>query len=74
MRLNDINDINNASLHNDCVRMLKRPSRIKLVDSIMLKLFGEDTSKDTSQDTSQDINKYCLYEKILLFCKCNINN
>lgn len=52
-----------AVIHNETMRMLRRPSKISIVDEIMHTLF-------TKQD--KRCNNYSLYETILIFCGCNI--
>lgn len=52
-----------AVIHNECIRMLRRPSKLSIVDEIMHTLF-------TKQD-KRCINS-CFYEMILIFCGCNI--
>ena len=52
-----------AVIHNECIRMLRRPSKILIVDEIMHTLF-------TKQD--KRCNNSSIYEMILIFCGCNI--
>ena len=67
---------NNCSieLHNDCLRLLRRPKQKILIDSVMYKLFENDAElnykKCSKKNEKQKIN---LYETILtlLFCNCN---
>lgn len=52
-----------AVIHNECIRMLRRPSKTSIVDEIMHTLF-------TKQD--KRCNNSNIYEMILIFCGCNI--
>ena len=58
-------DIENL-LHNDCNRMLKRPSRIDLINEVMYKLFN--VQKTEINIKKKDLG--CL-EILLYICGCN---
>ena len=51
-------------LHQECITMLKRPSKILLVNEVTHKLFGS---------LKENNNKFEWY-KILLFCLCCYKN
>ena len=67
-----------ALLHNDCVRMLRRPSKSNIVDDIMYCLFKVEYISDynnpnnNSNNNINNINNKSLYESILEICGCNI--
>ena len=55
-----------AEIHIESMRMLRRPSKILIVDEIMHSLF-------TKQDKrNKRCNNSSFYEMILIFCGCNI--
>ena len=53
-------------LHNDCNRMLKRPSRINLVNEVMYKLFKIGKPKNDIREDSPNFLEILLY-----ICGCN---
>ena len=53
-------------LHNDCNRMLKRPSRIDLVNEVMHKLFNVCEPKNNIKEDSPTFLEILLY-----ICGCN---
>ena len=54
-----------AVIHNDCIRMLRRPSKLSIVDEIMHTLFNVEKQDKRCNNSS-------FYEMILIFCGCNI--
>ena len=67
-----------TDLHNDCINMLSKPKQKILIDSVMYKLFNNNNEVnykkyiEIKDEKIKEEKKISLYEKILLFCNCNI--
>lgn len=57
------NETEKIILHNDCVKMIKRPSKLCIINDVMNKLFN-------IKDYNKISKKYTLYESILIFFGC----
>ena len=55
-------------LHKDCSRMLKRPSKISLVNEVTYYLFGSFCESNNNNNNSNSNNNNFEWYKILLFC------
>ena len=58
-------------LHEDCNRMLRRPSKILLVNEITYTLFG--SINENNKKTKTNINKFDWYEILLIWFGCYKN-
>lgn len=59
-------------LHNDCMRMLRRPSKTSIVDDIMYTLFTiKQSNNESNNRDNRNYSKKSLYETILSICGCN---
>jgi len=58
-----------AVIHNESIRMLRRPSKTSIIDDIMHSLFNVNKQQG-KQDKKN--NNSSFYEVILMFCGCNI--
>ena len=63
-----------AVIHNESIRMLRRPSKTSIIDDIMHSLFNVKKQGKQGKQGKQDkrCNNSSFYEVILMFCGCNI--
>lgn len=59
-------NIDEVLLHNDCNRMLKRSSKINLVNEVMYKLFNVGKPNNNIRK-----NNFTFLEILLYICGCN---
>ena len=61
-----------AVIHNESIRMLRRPSKTSIIDDIMHSLFNVNKRQDKQGKQDKKNNNSSFYEVILMFCGCNI--
>ena len=64
------NDFEKILLHNECIRMIRRPSKIIIINTVMEKLFN---IKNYNKNIQNNKN-YSFYEIVLTICGCLDND